>query len=108
MATVTTPVRVLDTLPTVVAGLAAVVPVVWGAWTSWVLAFGGVVPGIGARPDGHLLVGLGMLLVVTPLLALVVSLANHALVSVALTPFRALLRRAGDGDRRTPSGREAS
>ncbi|GAA4103939.1 hypothetical protein ACFFOS_02535 [Nocardioides kongjuensis] len=55
-----------------------------GALASWGMALG---------ESGNLISGLGMLLLATPLLALLTAAVNFWLIDLALTPVRAIVTR---------------
>ena len=74
----------MDWLPRAVAACAGVTVAVLGALASWEMAFG---------ESGSLISGLGMLLLATPLLALLIAAANFWFIDLALTPVRGIVTR---------------
>ena len=57
---------------------------VWGVLVSWDLAFGA---------SGNLIAGLGMLLLATPVLALLAAAVNFWFIDLVLTPVRRIVAR---------------
>lgn len=81
--------RVLELVPRVLAVITAAGTAVWGIWASWQLstdegAFTGT---------AGLVAGLGMLVVITPLLAVVVAAVSYWWWTLLFTPVRRVLGR---------------
>lgn len=76
--------QIIDWVPRAFAFLVGTTVAVWGVVTSWDMAFGA---------SGNLIAGLGMLLLVTPVLALLAAAVNFWIIDLMLTPVRRIVAR---------------
>jgi hypothetical protein len=80
--------KVIDWVPRAFAALAGVTVAVWGVVASWDMAF---------SASGNVVAGLGMLLLVTPALALLAAAVNFWLIDFVLSPVRWVVTRPRRG-----------
>jgi hypothetical protein len=76
--------RIMDWVPRAFAAVAGMTVAVWGVLVSWEMAFGA---------SENVIAGLGMLLLVTPLLALLAAAVNFWIIDFVLTPVRWIVAR---------------
>ena len=79
--------RVLEMVPRVLAAITAAGTAVWGVWASWQLVTGDG-PYTGAA---GVVAGVGMLVVATPLLAVLMAALSYWSWTLLLTPVRWVL-----------------